>query len=441
MRRYLEGVRYSQVIAFAIVGLICIFLIPLAARSTLGAIGLGGLIGLVVFVAVLGAERASTALMVAAFFMAPMTNFGLVKRPFTFATALFFFAFVLVLPKLLHRPLRLPKPFLVGAVLFSAMGFVSIPLAPHPISGASFVLIGIIGVLCIPVAIAWMGPTYRQMWAMAVAFGLGSAVSGLYGLTQHQYRNSGLTYHPVVLAYTALLSIAFVPFLLALKVRGRWLVVVPIVAVALVSAWTSGSRTDLLAIAALAVIVPTLQRSLWGGLAVGVVAAVILPIVVTYDPAGNSTSALNRLFGAGGGSASDDTRIGTIKTGLKLIAQSPLFGNGYDTDTTYVIHNIYLQVLEAEGIIGMIGMIMVFGTFLLALRRTRGVERALGYPALAVVMVGFVMPYLGDHYIAFALGLSMVSVLRVEGGRDPVAEQAKELERSLAQPPQLAHTT
>ena len=261
-------------------------------------------------------------------------------------------------------------------------------------------------------------------YAKALAFGLGTAASTLYGLPKHDYRNYGFTYHPVALGYTAMLTLSFVPFLLTSKVRGRWLLVPPVALIALVGVWTSGSRTGLLVLAALAVVVPVIERSLKLGWLVATGFVVLIPFVVTYDPSGGSTSALSRLFGSGGAENSDTTRLSTLRDALDQIHASPILGNGYSVEHTYVIHDLYLQVLAAEGAIGLIGLLLMLAAFVSALTKAPAPQRCLAYPALAVILAGPFQTNMGDHYLGMSLGLSLVAAVGVMTGRQSDSDRA-----------------
>lgn len=393
---------------------------PKAMTSPLVAAIAAGLLGLIALVASIGTERASTALLVLAFGFAPLTSFSLGPTHLVLASALFAVAFALAFPRLIHRPFRPPTMFVVGSVLFAVMGLLSIPMAPSALNSAVYLATAVVALVAIPAAVVWMGPNDRQMFAMALAFGIGTAVSTLIGLSRNEYRNSGFTYHPVALAYTAMLALSFVPYLLASKgMRSRWIVVPPVALIALVGVWTSGSRTGLVVLAALTLIVPVMERSIRLGLLVAGGVVILLPTVLTFDPKDGSTSALSRLLGSGGAEESDDTRRYTLRLGWEQIQESPIFGNGYSIEGTYVIHNIYLQVLQAEGLIGLVGLLMMFAALVVPLRKASEPQRCLAYPALAVMLAGPFQPNMSDHYLGLSLGLSLVAAVGVMNGRQP----------------------
>jgi len=389
-------------------------LLPLATASVLFAIVAIALAALIILVATLGADRASTVLLTMAFGFAPLTNFAIGPKPIVLASFMLFAAFCLALPRMIHQRLHVPAPFLVGALLFTVMGLLATPRAINAIEHLGYVINGVIALALIPMALVWMSPSTRQMWALMFSFGLGTCISTLYGLPTYTYRNPGFTYHPVALAYTAMLALSFVPYLLTLKqVRSRWLLVPPVIVIALIAVWTSGSRTSFVVLIALSVLVPLLERSIRLGLAVVTTGVVLLPVVVTADTSSNSTSALARLFGDGGASNSDTVRLITLDDGLRQILDSPLLGNGFSTEHTYVIHNIYLQVLAATGIIGLIGLLLMFGALMVPLFRTSDPRRFLAYPAVAVVLAGPFQPNMTDHYLAMSLGLCLIAAVRV----------------------------
>lgn len=403
-------------IAFVVVVLVLTW--PVAMASPIIGLGVAGLLGIGVLVLAFGADRASTVMLVLSFFFAPLALLA-IQPPIVLASALFVVAFALALPRLLVRPLRLPAMFTVGALLFTIMGVIAVPLATSPPASLTYLFLAVLALIIIPVALAWMAPTERQMYAMALAFGIGTAVSTLYGLPRYTYRNAGFTYHPVALAYTAMLTLSFIPFLLTSKVRGRWILVPPVALVAVLGIWTSGSRTGLVVVAALLVLVPVLERWTGFGLLVAACFVVLLPTVINFDPSGGSTTAVSRLFGGGGAQGSDALREAKVEDGLAQIRESPIFGNGYSVEQTYTIHNIYLQVPAAEGLIGLVGLLLMFGALLVPLRRATAPQRCLAYPAVAVILAGPFQPNMTDHYLGLALGLSLVAAVGVMTGREP----------------------
>lgn len=382
-----------------------------ALNSPLIAVAVVGLLGLLGLVAALGFDGASTVLLVMAFGFAPLTNFAVGPKPFVLASVMFFASFALALPRIAHTRLHLPGKFILGGVILTVTGFVATPFATNAIEHLIFLMTAVVGLFIMPAMVAWMSPSTKVMYISVIAFGLGTSFSTLYGLQHFFYRNYGFTYHPVALAYTCMLTLSFVPFIIASKGRGRWLFLPPLVALALVGTWTSGSRTGLIVIAALAVLVPLLERSIKIGIAVLAGFVALLPSVLSVDAGRGSTGALSRLFGGGGATASDSTRLMTIQDGLRQIQENPIFGNGYSVDKTYVIHNIYLQVLQAQGLIALVGLLLLFTAFVAPLRRASYPQRMLAYPAYAAIIAGPFQPNMGDHYLALSLGLAMTAVV------------------------------
>lgn len=403
----------SLLLPIAFVAAIYALLLPRALDTPLIGVGAVGVVAIIGLVTAVGAERSSTAMLVLAFFFAPLTSFAIGPKPLVLASVFFAAAFALALPRLVHQPLRLPANFVVGAVLFTVMGFIAALVAISATVSLVYLVTAVVALVLMPAAVVWMGPTNRQMFAMALAFGIGTSVSTLIGLPRNEFRNSGFTYHPVALAYTATLTLSFVPFLLASKVRGRWIVVPPMALIALVGVWTSGSRTGIVVLVVLALLVPMLERSIKLGLVVASGIVVVLPTVLSYDPTRGSTTALSRLFGTGGAQGSDAIRRNTLQDGWEQIRSSPIFGNGYSVEHTYVIHNIYVQVLAAEGVIGLIGLLMMLAVLILPLRSAPAPQRCLAYPVVAVIVSGPFQPNMSDHYLGMTLGLALVAAVGV----------------------------
>jgi len=410
----------TLLVPMILVVLVLGLLLPASMTSPYVALVVAGLLLVVILAGVVGAQNASTVMLVLAFGFAPTTSFAIGPPPFVFATAFLAIAFLLVLPRLIHEPLRLPLPFTLGAVLFIVMGLASLPLAIDSMISFTYLAIAVLGLVLIPVMVVWMKPTDRQIYAMLVAFGIGVAVSTLVGIPRHEFRNRGLTYHPVALAYTATLALSFVPFLLSSKVRSRWLVALPLAGVALVAVWTSGSRTGLLVLAVLVLLVPLMARSIMLGAVVMSGAVVMVPRLIAYGRAADPSSALARLLGRGSAAGSDDARLFGLHEALNQIRRNPVLGNGYSTEHTYIVHNIYLQAFAAEGIIGLIGLLMMFAALILGLRSTNQRVRFLAYPALTAILSGPFQPNMGDHYLGLSLGLSLLAAMRaLDERRDP----------------------
>lgn len=417
----------------AVVAVVWVLLLPLALAAPLIAPVLIGLLCLLGYVIAVGLDRASNAMLVLAFGFAPLTLATLGPSLLSAANLLFATSFFLALPRLLREPLRLPGMFVVGAALLTIMGLAAAPFAISAAVSLGYLLLAVIGLILGPAVVGWMAPTNRQMWAMMIAFCIGTAISTLYGLPRNVYRNAGFTYHPVALAYTSMMALSFVPYLLTLKVRGRWLVVPPLAALAVTGVWTSGSRTGLVVLAALVVLIPLLERSLKLGIAVIAGAVLAMPTIFKATADISGTSALSRLFGGGGAQNSDTVRESTLRDGLEQIQQSPIFGNGFSVEHTYVIHNIYLQILAAEGLLGLIGLLLILSAFVAPLRKVSSPRRALMYPALAAILAGPFQPNTGDPFLMLPLGLSMVVAMGLlrdppdrEGGESPAHGPAVE---------------
>ena len=163
--RRADGARHWAPSASLLVPLVVVVallaMIPVAVTSLLVAGGAIGLVGLIIMVSALGADKASNVLMVLAFGFAPLTSFSLGLKPFVLASLFFFLAVALVLPRLVRQPLRLPSTLLVGTLLFTVMGLVSVPLAISAIESTIYVATAVIALFAMPAVIVWMRPTHR----------------------------------------------------------------------------------------------------------------------------------------------------------------------------------------------------------------------------------------------------------------------------------------
>lgn len=407
-----RGLSANLLVPAALVLLVVAGLLRPALTNPLIAAAGAVMLVLILMIATLGLERLSNLMLVLAFLMAPLAGLNIVSEQVTVATMLFLLSMALALPQLIHRPLHLPAMFLLGAGMLAVMGILVIPFAASAVVSGSYLLTVIVALMIIPALVVWKRPDQRMLFWMAAAFGVGSSISTIYGIPQTVYRNAGITYHPVALAYTCMLSLSLVPFMLASKERYRWLVVPPIVAGTLVGVYTSGGRTSIVVLAALAVLIPVFERSVRLGLVVVAGALIALPTVLAILPSLGPTSALARLTGEGGASESDQTRIQTLKDGIERIKDHPFIGSGFSVET-HTIHNLYLQILEATGIFGLIGLVLLATALILPLRTATSPMRCLSYPALAFVLAGPFQPNMGDHYLGLTLGMSLLAAVGV----------------------------
>jgi O-antigen ligase len=211
----------------------------------------------------------------------------------------------------------------------------------------------------------------------------------------------------------------------------RWLLWVALGA-NLAATVMSGSRAAVVLVVLLAVLYPVLERSAltaYAVVAIGVTAVLLSNKILGLAGQG---SALERLNGDATASTSDSVRSHALDSGLSALQAHPLLGNGFEN--ALAAHNIYLQVAESAGIIGLIGFLLMFAAIIGPLFQ-RGPMHRLGYGALAYAVDGLMTASLWDRMVWAGLSLSFLAVLW-PAGSDTAEEPAAEPEpRRLAAVP------
>jgi hypothetical protein len=257
--------------------------------------------------------------------------------------------------------------------------------------------------------------------ALLLAFAVGTGVSVLVGLPEAGgNRSVGLTQHPNVLGYTAVLALSVLPFLSrTLNQTHRSWICASVFGIAFLGIMTSGSRAALVVALVLIVFVPVAERSLFAALAVlgsGLVAILVFG-GQRIEAANADQDALSRLLGAGNVEGSDRARIAGVEQVWASALEHPFLGSGFTFTEDFVAHNVYVQVAAAVGFLGLAAFAVVCASMLTPLFAYDDVHSRLAYPAIVFVIAGPVSPNLTDRYIGILLGLSMVGVVAVHEAR------------------------
>ncbi len=237
--------RHASAIAPLLVILALAAALPLAMKSLVLAVMITGMIMIVILVAWLGLERASTVLMVVGFALAPADRLGV--SVLSISDVFIFMSLGLAFPRLARTSISLPGLFLVGALSFIALGLLSSVAADDP-SVYYYTARVIFTFVVLPVLVVWWAPRGKVIVWLLVAFAAGASFSAVYGIPSiGGYRNYGLSQHPNILGYTAALAISLVPFLyLALSAKWRLWICGAAVGGATIGILTSGSRAALI---------------------------------------------------------------------------------------------------------------------------------------------------------------------------------------------------
>ena len=343
--------------------------------------------------------------------------------------AFFFLAFGLAFPRLLKTPLKLPAVFIFASLVFIAFGLLS-SVSANNAAIYYYTARVIFTFVVLPAMVVWWAPSRNVLVWMLVAYAVGTGVSVAYGIPKTGvYRNLGLTQHPNVLGYTAMLTMALIPFLfVALPRKWRLWICGSVLGVAGVGIITSGSRAALVVAIVLIVLVPAVERSIpmaWTVVTGGVIAVGVLASS-TSPTAGQD--ALSRLRGAGDVEGANRARLEGVERTWNVAVDHPWLGVGFDF-SDFVGHNVYVQVAAAVGFVGLAAFVVILASMVWPLFATRVMYSRLVYPAIVFIVAGPVSPQLTDRYIGLLLGTALIGVNAVKAERQ---HDAAELE---PQPP------
>ncbi|HEY0904792.1 MAG TPA: hypothetical protein VGE14_12980 [Marmoricola sp.] len=365
-------------------------------------------------------ESVATAAMCLGMALAVMPSLMVSNPPLiTYSDVFFMLGMVMLLPRMLRGTVRASALYLIGVLTLLCMSLVSFALVPQPGQLQGIVRITYALVVLPSVMMLWR-PSVQRVALLAGSYVVGTVVSVLYGVLQGARadgRNVGLTVHPNGLGHTALLAIALLPFILALRPSLRWAGLCAGVICAY-GIWISGSRGSLIALVLLALVYILRERSAtaalfaWGA---GILLAVSWPVLVSEG----SNNVLSRIVG--GGTAGDATgqRELALHDAMVQIQAHPFLGNGFGTIREAQI--AYVQVLAALGILGLVGFVLVLAALALPVLTTPGPTRLLSYAAVAYVLLAPFTDSVSDTLVWAALSLCVL-VGRISLTPDPVGE-------------------
>jgi O-antigen ligase len=240
-----------------------------------------------------------------------------------------------------------------------------------------------VGLILIPVLIATVGTTVKSCRRLLDLFTVGAAINGAVGVlglagfhifssAAFQNRSAGLTIHPNYLALTCVLAL---PIAMLWFGRSRRYNVAAVIAVSslLGGVYASGSRAGFVA-AIVAVVLPTiavprLRRGLTFLLPF---AGIGLVGLLLFTSTGHKLLVQLRL--AGGPSGADPATAGSnfqrsvlANVAWTQIQARPLTGVGWSQITS--AHDIYLELLDSAGAIGLAAFLAFLGGMVASLRR------------------------------------------------------------------------
>lgn len=390
--------------------LLLVALIPLSAISTVGAGFALAVATLLVMLCSIGLERSAIVLLCLGFVLAPLNDLRPVAV-LSFVTASDFcliVGFMVLAPTLVARPFRPPALFVVGVLGVVGMGLISSVANPDTLTSLNAMVRLVVGALVLPIVFTLWQPSRKVVVGLAASYVLGNVVNViaalLNGVSSYENRYLGLTTHPNILGFCAMLGLALTPFLLKeISSQYRWLVAAS-AAICAYGIWISGSRAALLVAVAVAVLYPVLARSI--GAALALFGLSILPIYFVVSALGSGdpgNNIIGRLAGGGSATASDQAREELVTTATDKFLSHPIFGNGFAQ--ALEAHNIYLQIAAAGGVVVLVFYLLVIASVIRQPLQLGKSSQLLALPAIAYALIGPLTPLLWDRYIWCVLAL------------------------------------
>ncbi|MGN6252675.1 MAG: O-antigen ligase family protein [Marmoricola sp.] len=362
--------------------------------------------------AALGAERFGTLLLMLALVTAPMNSVRPIQSAdlVTFSDLFLVGGFALLVPQLLSRRIRVPSLLLIGALLMTVFWTLASVASADTVTSLGYLVRMLSASTFLPVAFLAWRPARAMVDRLAWCYIGGQFLSTVIGAALGHVgdsRDYGLTTHPNFYGMCGALATALSLFLLHRAPQGRrWLPVLALV-VSAGSVLLSGSRAALLAVALLALAYPLLERSARAGYLLLLGAAGVVALAnAALLPALGAGSAISRLSGAGSAQGSDDERSHNLHVALQQVVHHPLLGNGFTFETS-LSHNGYVEILQAAGLFGLIGYLMILAALVRPLLRASARNR-LAYAPLAYIVISTFNNTLWDRFAWTALLLPLL---------------------------------
>ncbi|UMG91117.1 O-antigen ligase family protein [Nocardioides sp. TF02-7] len=367
----------------------------------------------VFLLAVLGRERVGTLAIAGAFATAPMYRGLLPDLPATPTDLLLVVGVVLLLPELFTRQVRLPAAFLVALGVLLALGLRGAAANPSPFESILILTLWLMCIGMLPIVIALWGPGPGVVQFLLWSYLAGHMASIAYALLEGPLiinRYDGLTHHPNAFGIAGTVCIAIFLYLWP-KYRNNWAraALLLVVLASGASVLMSGSRAATVVVVALALLVPAVERSAVLAMLLAAAAGLgvaFLPFVVEASGEGSSIS---RLLGDATAQASDSVRQDALDEGQRLFSEAPFLGHGL-TIALGEIHNLYLEVVIAVGILGGVAYLVLLYVLARPLLSSHP-ERRLAYLAWVFVIIGPAVPGLTDRTMLLPMGLAILPAI------------------------------
>jgi hypothetical protein len=389
-------------------------LVTTATQGLVYALVACGVAALGLVLLLLGTYRTGLGMLVLAFATAPVYR-GIEFLPDGSGTptdALVVVGLALLLPTVAGYRLGLPAGYLVSVVVVASTGLVA-AAASGALIDFFYLAQWLFFIAGFPIVIAWWRPSTRVIAVLLWSYVAGHTVSTLYGAAEGPLGNDrydGLTHHPNAFGLAGLAAVAILLYLFHHhQSAGVRVVVVLAGAISAASIAMSGSRASAVVAAVLIMMVPIVERSALSGfmLATGVaLGAFALPLIIAISGEG---SAIARLAGDTTARAADLERETALGAGFERFYDSPIVGSGFANIVT--IHNVFLEVGIAIGVIGLIFYLVILFTLARPLFFDHPLRR-LGYLPWAFIGICPALPGLWDRTIWVPMALAILPALR-----------------------------
>lgn len=391
--------------------------LALVKLSFIGAIGMPlalavsvGLLLLVFF----GPERLGIRFVLLGVFLTPQNDIRpLSAHSIAWCDVFLVLGFALLVPRLLTTRAHMPTLFATGAVgvlLTTTLSSIFAIDAGTSAYWGTFFVAAIVG---LPLVFGFLLPDRKLLTALVIAFVSGQVFSTLIALINGEGdsgRYQGTTFQPNFFAVGGMMAVALSPFLYqAARSQFERVLVVAAGLLCASSIYLSGSRGVLLALIAVALVYPLVERSTLSAYLLVSLTLGAVPLLGRIVSAAGEDSALGRLLGKDSSTtASNTVRKDSLADGWHRFLQNPIFGSGFEDNLSY--HNILLQVPVAIGLIGLVAWLAMISSFALPLFGT-GRNRRLGYVALAYLTIGMTEPLLFDRVGWVPMSIALLAAI------------------------------
>ncbi len=265
---------------------------------------------------------------------------------------------------------------------------------------------------------------------------LGTQISELAtGLPFAEGRASGLAIHSNHLGLASAMALPLALAHATAPHRVRRMLGSAAAAVLVVGILASGSRANFVGAVVAVALTLLFLRGAQAKLAIGVIAALMVMLVgsVVVSAAGSQVVTLERIAGESGALESDSRRRDKLDASLSAVMAHGLTGVGFATARD--AHNLYLQMLQAGGILGLTAFaVFACGAVRLGWRLSREprappdsarLAAALTVSLLVWLTTGLVQNAVNDRYIVVPFGVLLGLSLAVNRQRSSLPPSAE----------------